>query len=288
MNRHKSNIINKTVDKIEADIQLYHQEEQLHRSQLADRLENLEAIRLHQSPSHTEADRAKIKFDPEYSLRHHLDSAAASIMSAPSSPSFVVSSLGEDKDSMVTSDHASFWTSLSRLSCDISQEEGFLNEFDRDQVDESQTIASTHDKTWSTSQFTKTCMNEIYIQIHTGARLKVMVAADDTPRTVLSRIKDLDGFWSYWSEKGFFTYACKPVDPEERLEQFLGSTTPTFWFRTGHPMFSSLQENQAPRAEPAIPEVPKIVQHQRRNKPIIRSKQSLIRQIYRQSTLGVR
>lgn len=211
------------MDRIEGDLRQHHHREELYRFQLSERLENLEATGLNQSPSHTEADRANIKYDPHYSLRHHLDSAAASIISdglERSSASFIVSDLGDHLESATTSDEASFFSAFSRhsrISCD--------HDFPDDSIKE---------KTSEPHPTIKLSVFEVLVQTHTGAKLKVQVTQEDTPQTVLSRLQKVDGFWSYWSERGYLMYAGKAVKPDEELRPFLGSTTPTFSFRTGH------------------------------------------------------
>lgn len=212
------------MDRIEGDLLQNHSREELYRSQLAERLENLEATHLNQTPSHTEADRANIKYDPDYSLRHHLDSAAASIVSdglGPSSASFIVSEMGENLESATISDEASFFSAFSRHSREISCDHDILDDNFREKGFESHSTI-------------KLSIFEILVQTHLGAKLKVQVTQEDTPQTVLSRLQKVDGFWSYWSEKGYLSYAGKAIRPNEELRQFLGNTIPTFSFRAGH------------------------------------------------------
>ena len=208
-------------------------------------LEDLQAAQMPGGPPHSETDRAEVRFDTTYTLRHYLDSAASILTATPpiETPSMQVSNIDYDLESIETitlsdhlSDHRSFKTALSRLSPPVLSSPTAQSTINAN-VSSFAHILFGHQTAGSTGVVASSSPSradlqfEAWIQVPGIKRFKVDMRFGDKVGDLKIRAKNT----VETSEISFkdlpLSYKCERLADEETVDAYICTTTPTFWLR---------------------------------------------------------
>ena len=204
-------------------------------------LEDLQAAQVPVVPCHSELDRAEIRYDASYTLRHYLDSAASILTSAPTveTPSMQISSMEYDPENIELipnsdhlSDYLSFKTALSRLSppallasavqptvtTNVSTIADILSE---QQIADSPAIVTD-------SPLQEKLQFNAWIQVPGIKRVKVDMRFGDTVGDLRIRAKQAMSTAGIDFRKYFISYKCEMLADKGSIDPFICTTTPTF------------------------------------------------------------
>ena len=111
---HNMHATNQSTARIVKDMAAYRQELE-HLPQIQEQMEDLQAAHLPQATPHHAIDRAGIRIDYRYTLRHYVDGTASTYsgIKTPSTPSFQASALGTSNSGLISEYHAA---SISQIS----------------------------------------------------------------------------------------------------------------------------------------------------------------------------
>ena len=253
-------------------------------------LEDLRAAQVPEGLPHSESDRAEVRYDATYTLRHYLDSAASILTANPpiETPSMQISDIDCDLESIETithsdhlSDHRSFKTALSRLSppvLSLPTAQSTINA----NVSSIAHILSGHQTAGSIGTVTTGSPSranlqfEAWIQVPRSKAFKVDMRFGDKVGDLKIRAKNAVDTSKINFKDHLLSYKCERLADEEIIDTYICTTTPTFWLRPPIDVTADLQQ---------IPPVPGIAKSIPQPE-VIRTSTRTITQLGKAFTLG--
>ena len=228
-------------------------------------LEDLQAAQIPEGLPHSESDRAEVRYDATYTLRHYLDSAASILTATPptETPSMEISTIDYDAESIETitisdhlSDYRSFKTALSRHPPPVVSSPTVQSTIPANLssiahvLSGNQTAGSTGTVT-SGSPSRANLQFEAWIKIPDIKPFKVDMRFGDKAGDLKLRAKNAVNISEIDFKQLRLSYKSERLADEKSIDTFICTTTPTFWLRPPVGVVANLRQT------PPVPTIAK-------------------------------